>query len=449
MVMLRRRGLLAGAGLLAATPGFAASDEPSVDAEKASPTEVQFDAGAAIEQRMQEFIDKGGDASFHSRKDRGELFVEFGKATVQVSPTDQNWVKFRIIAYTEALLNAQATLVAEQNTTIITKTVLGFFKGDDVPPPYVSTVGPGQQAEIIRKILAVAGGRLDKELQDLNIDPKAYEAAAVPQQTALLTNHLKTSTMERSVADTIGCCPVKTFEGHDAAQQYCVGVVIVTSNKIRDLTRQVTSVRGEFQPDLSHAKDLSEIYSDRAALLADFGVRTQLDRHGLPVILSFGQWASSYHGADSAMASTYRESAQRQAEMIADGQISDFVKGSMTYDRTGAVGQEIDRIASTLPDSPPTVADYKKVVDEERRSIVRTSQLQITGLTTLHKWTRVHPASKTPVVGVIRMWSAATEKGVRAMIAPQGSTSRSPAAPTVKGTSGVTESRELMNPQDF
>ena len=433
--------------MLLSTQAFAAA-ETAPDAARAAPAEPPFDAGADIEKRMQDFIDSGGNDSFGKRKERGELFVGFGKATVQVSPADQNWVKYRVTAYTEAVLNAQSTLVAEQNTSIMTKTVLGFFKGNDEPPPYVSTVGPGQQAEIIRKVLAVAGGRLDKELQNLNIDPKAYDAVPVAQQTTLLSNHLKSTTMEHSIGDTIGCCPVKTFEGHDATGLYCVGVVIVTSNKIRDLTRQISSARGEFLPDPSRAEDLSKIYADETALLADFGVRSKFDGQGLPVILSFGQWASSYRGADSAMASTYRESAQRQAEMMADGQMADFIKGSMTYDRNGATGQEVDRIASTLPDSA-TVDDYKKVIDQERRSIVRMATWQATGLTTLRKWTHLHPASKTPIVGVIRMWSAANEKGVRAMTAPSGGTSGSAAAPPAIGTSGATESRQLMNSQDF
>jgi hypothetical protein len=445
MVMMYRRKLLAGAALFAASPSFAASDDQSLDAAKAALAEPQFDADADIERRMQDFIDANG---FSQRRQKGELFVESGKASVKVSPADPNWVKYRMNAYTEAVLNAQAELVAGQSTTIRTKTVLTFFKGDDVPPPYVSTSGPGQQAELIRKILAVAGGRLDKELRDLDIDPATYNAAPVAQKTTLLTDHLKSSTMERSVGDTIGCCPIKTFEGHDTTGQYCVGVVIVTSNKIRDFTRQVLSARGEIEPDPSRAQDLSKVYADEGALMADFGVRSLFDSQGLPVIISFGQWASSYHGADTSMASTYREAAQRQAVMTADGQISEFLKGAVTYDRSGTVGQEIDRIGSALPDSA-TVDDYKKVIDEQRRSIVRTSQIQITGLTTLRKWTGLHPASKTPVVGVIRMWSAANEKGARAMIAPPGTAQRSAPTAPPGGTSGSTESRQLMNALDF
>lgn len=443
--MLNRRGLLAGAAALAASPVLAAGDDPMDVASTALAAGEGYDPDAEIEQRMQDFIEQAG---FGAKKRAGTLFVEFGKATVKVGSENLDWVKFRASAYAEALLDAQAKLVSEQSTSIKTQTAQKFLKGVDEPPAYTPSATPNQVVEVIQKVLAVASGRLDNELRDLGIDPKAYDAAPPAQKTAMLNDHLHRTVTTRSIGDTISACPVKTFEGHDANGHYCVGVVIVTSSRVRDLVKQIASARGDFAPDPARAQDLRTLYADPKALLADFGVRQLFDEQGLPVIVSFAQWASSYRGPDAAMAATYREAARRQAELAADGQIADFVKGSVTYDRSGTTGQEIDRIASVLPDSA-TIDETKKAIDEQRRSIILTAQVQLTGLTTLRNWTAVHPASKIPIVGVIRIWSAVNEKAMRTMMGSSAARRSTAAASAPPGTAGATESRQLMKSEDF
>lgn len=445
--MLRRRALVAGAAVLAVRPGLAATDPGADDVRRAAQgalIEVPFDADADVDRRMQDFLDK---SEFTRMKQEGRLFVATGKASVKVTTADPDWVKYRSAAYAEALLNAQAALASEQNSSVLTRAVLDFTKGADDAPAYVPGSSADQATDVVSKILAVANGRLDTELRNLGVDPKNYQAASPAQKTVMLKNAVRQTTTERSIGETIGACPVKTFEGNDSGGDYVVAAVIVTSPKMRDLTRQMLTARGEFVAEPERAQDLSRLYADERALLADFGVRRLFDVQGFPVVVSFAQWSSSYRGSDPALAMTYREAAKLQAETMADGQIADFVKGSLTYDRSSTTGREMTRVASTLPDSV-SVETSKRAIDEMQRSIVRTSQAQITGLTTLRAWTGVHPASKAVIVGVIRMWSAAGEKSMRDMLTPASAQRRSD-TPAPRGTPGGSESRQLMDKNDF
>jgi hypothetical protein len=416
---------------------------PAADPPKA-PEGDPVDINADLEEQIQKWIETSG----YGERDGKDLSVVHYISPVTVPSTNPDWVRFRMLAYTEALLEAQANYVARQMTTTLVNTVKELAKGSDNPPPYQDVRTPGQAADVVRKVLAVAGGKLDGELRDMGVDPRQYEQTPDTQKTELLRNHLKKTTVRRSFGSLAGMMPVKTFEGQDGAKNYQIGVVAVVSPLMADFARQVMTYRGQFTPDRSRARNLSDLYKDKATLLHDFGVRKTYDDQGLPVIVSFSQWGSAYRGSDAAIAATYRDTARRQASTEADSQIVDFLKGSATYDQTSITGQELGQIASTLPDST-SVEDVKALIDQRQSTIKRTSAAQIIGMRTLYSWTGKHPASDTPIVGVIRMWSAASEQGVRALRDGQAAQSTVGSTEEKRDTPSVTQSRSLMDSSDF
>lgn len=445
--MLTRRAILAAPAVLmfprhvAAAPAEPPIANQAAEVANASVHPVQ-DSGA-ITDRMEAFIDSSG---LGARADRNELFILRGVSVVQVPTTNPDWVRYRQIAYSDALLSAQADFVAEQNTHIMARTVGEFYKSaNEQPPPYDDTRAPGKAAELLRKIVAVASGKLDNELRGIGIDPAEYAKTPEPQRTPLLAKHLKTQTLERSIGDTIGLCPIQTFEAWDSAGTTRIGVVAVCSGKMRDFAQQVLHMRGEFTPDPGRAQDLRKLFADTSKLVSEFGVRRLFDSQGLPVVISFAQWASPYRGNDPALAADYNESALQQASLLADHQIADFLKGSIEYRKQGAVGQEIDRIASSMPDSTGSIEDTKRIVDQLSRQMIRTASIQIAGERTLRTWSGRHQAVNLPIVGVIRMWSAATEQALHARQSPH-TNAPSGLSP---GAAGAAQGRRLMNADDF
>jgi hypothetical protein len=453
--LTRRALLLTGAAFCVAhtqaqaqtTPPPAQTASTDVAIAKASVPVEPVDVGAVIENQMQDYITQSG---LTPRQARGELWVVSGTAPVAVPASNPDWVKYRMAAYMQALLDTEADYVAAQNLRLQTTTVRDFYKaaGDDVPP-YVDPKLPGAASELIRKLLAAGSGQLDAKLRELGIDPKDYEKAPDAQRTALLRDHINTTVLKHSLADVVGLIPLQTFEGQDGAGNYQIGVVGVVSPKMRDLADQLLKARGQFTPEPAKAQDLSKVTADKPGLLHQFGLRWLYDEQGLPVIISFAQWASSYRGPDPSIAATYRDAARHQAEALADGQIADFLKATVVYDQATKAGVELDRTAAALPDSA-TISDTKTALDEMRRRIVRVATVNVTGIRTLTTWTGRHPLSGQPIIVVVRMWSAAGEQAAHALQASHrvGQPSN-PTAPTPDVAAGVTQGNSLMKASDF
>jgi hypothetical protein len=257
--------------------------------------------------------------------------------------------------------------------------------------------------------------------------------------------------MRQVTGELAGLVPVQTFEGNDGKGKYMIGVVAVVSQGMKDLAREILTAHGQIQPDPARAHDLTQLYADPAQLIRDFGVRRIFDGAGLPVVVSFAQWGSGYVGSDSMAAEQFRQVAIEQAEAKADAQIAQFVGGSTTFTSNSDTGREIEKAAERLPDDytkdDPITA---KITDGILRTISSRASVQVTGITTLYTWSRKHPDTGQPIVGVIRMWSAAGEKAVRELRDEhQSPATPSAVADTPHGAPSVQQGRDLMKASDF
>jgi hypothetical protein len=453
MSLLCRRAILSlpaalalgGRGWAQTAPTAPTPDLPAQIA-KAAVAPILPSTSRLLKQRMEEWIA----ASPFANRDGIDLMVLRGRATIPVPPTNPDWVRFRMLAYQAAVLDAQAEYAGRQGEDTVSRAVKDFLKGPDAPPPYRETRSPDQAAEVIRKALAVAGGTLDQTLKEQGIDPKQYERATEPQKTELLRDHLKIQVVRQARARLVGVIPVKSFEAQDGAGTYGIGVVMIASPKIQDFAEQVGKARGDFVADPGSAQDLAAVYKDADQLLQDFGVRRMFDSQGLPVIVSFAQWGSSYRGTDRVFAAKFEEAAESQAEALADGQIADFLAASLNLSSDASAGQEVDLLAHSLPNEDWKPQEVKKIVDEQNKLIKRVANIRLVGVRTLYSWTGKHPDSETPIIGIIRMWSAAGERSIRARQAVPASAPAVDVPPNqINKVPGVTQGRDLMKASDF
>jgi hypothetical protein len=155
--------------------------------------------------------------------------------------------------------------------------------------------------------------------------------------------------------------------------------------------------------------------------------------------------------ADPSVNGLYLEAAFDQAEAAADRQIADFLNGSAEFDSESEIGHEMQKIAERLPDDYIRQdAPQRTVFNQLTKKMRLRSNIQVTGLRTFKKWSMKHPANGQVVVGVVRMWSAASEKTLRALRDGRPVTGASPAQ-VVRPNSpaGVIMGTELMKPGDF
>ncbi len=434
--------------LLVSTQAFAADNAATEVSQiaKASSKPANYDTRAKLENQMQIYIREKRD----SLPTRVKLYSDV--AMVLVPTTSPDWVEQRSLAYEEAILNVSVKYIKEQQLEITNDTVKSMYQAaDQVPPPYDKEQETGQAAELVRKILAVGNARADAELKKLGVDPKQYADAPESQKLIQLKNALMSKTIETSFGELVGLTPLQSFEGNDGEGNYAVGVVAAVSSGLRDFAQEVLTSKGDFTPDPSKALDLESVIGDEPALVPQFGVRRLFDKHGLPVIVSFAQWAPQGKSEDPATNDAYREVAVSQAESRADAQISNFLAGSAQFERESDTGKSLEKMAERLPDNTALQhAETKSIINGMMSELRVHSNIKLSGIETFKTWYLDHPVTGRPIVGVVRIWSAAGEKAMSALRESEPSAGTSADGKALKnGQAGVTSGADLMKASDF
>jgi len=449
--MIKAQSAILAFFMLTISPFHAAHAETPA-ADVVTPVEQpQFDVRSNIEDQINAYLASSG---LGARQRKGEIAIVKGFGQVQVKPESPDWVKYRMLAFDEALLNAKGDWIQQQNKSIVGDIVKRSFRAaNKEPPAYQQSqlLEPGKLAELLEKVQAVGIGKLDEQLKEMGLDPTKYEHQPPAQKYVQMSKDLLKTSTSRSIGDLVGLVTVQTFEGHDAQGNYMIAAVAVVSPKMKEFAQEVLRLRGNFPSDPSRAQNLDRLISDKAALVNDFGIRWLYDENGLPVIVSFYQWGLDTTGTDQVMANDDREFAIAQATEQADLQIAQFLSSTAMSTTKGAIGKQSEKAVERAIDGyiadtgrTTTLMDGIDRVYEERAKVDN-----LTGLQTLTTWGYKHPVSNKMVVGVIRIWSAAGELATRAIKDTVVRPAIAPEAATTAGTAGTTKGRDLNKASDF
>ncbi len=417
----------------------------------ASTNQPVIDVRSNIEDSIRDYIEQKGLAA---REQRGEIAVVQGFGAVKVPSNHPDWVKYRSLAYEQALKDAKARWVSQQNRTVISSLVSRVYRAaNQDPPPYQSDdlLASAKLAEIVSKMEALGIGHLDQALRELGIDPAKYEKTPPAQRHIQISNEIQKSVTTRSVGDLVGLTVMQTFEGHDGRGNHQIGLVAVVSPKMKSFALSVLRLRGNFPADPTKAQNLAALVKDKEALLQDFGTRWLYDQNGLPVLVSFYQWGLDTSGNDPVLGAQVRDLAVKKATELADAQIAEWLAASATLTTKTETGEKYEKAVERAIDgyvsqhSPSTtLIDGLDEVFEQRARVEN-----LTGLKTLTTWGLKHPLSNQMVIGVVRIWSAASETATRAIkdarpVQPPAETTGIP-----NGPPGTIKGRDFNKADDF
>jgi hypothetical protein len=410
-----------------------------------------IDVRSNIEDLIRDYIEQKGLAD---REQRGEIAVLQGFGVVKVPANNPDWVKYRSLAYEQALKDAKAHWISQQNQTLTSSLISRVYQAaNQDPPPYRNDdlFKSAKLAEVVSKMEALGTGYLDQALRDLGIDPAKYEKIPPAQRYIQLSDELRKVVTTRSVGDLVGLTVFQTFEGHDGKGNHQIGLVAVVSPKMKSFAQSVLRLRGNFPADKAKAQDLGVLVKNKEALLQDFGTRWIYDQNGLPALVSFYQWGLAASGNDPVLGAQTRDLAVKKATELADAQIAEWLAASATLttkSETGersekAVDRAIDGYVSQLSPST-TLIDGLDEIFEQRAHVAH-----LTGLKTLTTWAMKHPLSNQMVVGVVRIWSAASESATRSVrdARPVEAPVEAPRVPS--GPPGTVRGRDFNNADDF
>lgn len=424
--------------------------------ESAKPEPI--DPGMQIEDAIAAYK-QGEGRGFVTKAREGKLYFGVGQASVMLRPEDRNWGNARVMAYKEALLNAKADYLTHLGVNVVANSVTRLFDDPSQMPSFTpeELTSSSKLGELLDKAVAVAGGMLDEKLTEMGIDPEEFRAAPTEKRALLFERSVSETTTRRARHELTGVIPVNTFEANDSDGNHVVAVAIVASPKMRAFIDDVIRSKGDITPNPSKASSipLEQVFSDKSALIDEFGIRRMFDEQGYPVLVSFGQSSNPYRGNDYQQRYDNRKVSFAAAEAEAFGNFATLFKSTGTFDESTSQVMQNQRIGIVraegrdLSESEETSREFIRALEQEMEASGRVQDLA--GTRELLRWTAKHPLYGHEINGVIYVWHPVAEANARALrdYKPAQAKPSADTKPAVKAPASVQRSMDLMSADDF
>lgn len=330
--------------------------------------------------------------------------------TVGVNTASPEFGKSRVLAYDQAYNEALKAFIKAQSTQIAAETVTSFFSDASTDArEFKEDLASGRSTfgAMLDKLVALGDAWTSDKLRGYGIDPEQYNAAPPDRKKVLLSESVVKRTTERVGKSLGGVVPVQTFIGEDGQGNQSVGVLIMYSPKLEAVAEALR--RGQKPAIQKQGPPLRDILplDDPAKLYDMLGVRVLFDEYG-PVVVSYGQWSSSYQGSDPKLKSRYANTAFSQAETLANAQISEFLNTNFSSEDQTRLSEAMEQAVVkegnsgqiVEPDSAAVLVDIRQEFAKRRTNAL------LQGASTIKKWTYRTPEGHE-MAGVIKTYSFA------------------------------------------
>jgi hypothetical protein len=376
-----------------------------------------INSNTPIQTRVNQFLASQGLIAGDNKINNRTLVVFVGTASINALPSDNNFIASRINAFSKAMLNAKSQCAKFQASKITVETTYDFSQ-PSAQRVRQDTERLTQEGLVTEGAIRVAQA-LNNEIQSSNL-PESVKVGSYYQERLLnqqLSNQLikmnldPTQALDEQVVRGViqtesfrhqvrllaaqrcsGLKAVTTFEQNPANGQGAIGVVTYWSERLHQTVSSVLTGNYDLISDDTIGLTLNQQIPDQlSTLLTTMGVQVFNDETGYPVILAFAQDQPLTKNQSSINA------AYQKAELRAVGMIRSFLG------ETIVVNDNIDDGETSYVFDDETTATQ---INSSYTSKVQATaeQLKLSGLTQVHSWETLHPASQTPVVGVVMRW---------------------------------------------
>ncbi len=387
------------------------------------------------------------------------LWVGYASAIVNARKSEPSWGKSRAIAAQKAVIEAENKFAKEYGQKIASEKVRSYYSDDSgVIPDYdfgAASQGDDQYRRILDKLLTLSETKIDNALVELGINPEELKRTPPEQRHLLFKDSFQSSIKREAIANLSGLLTFKTYEGFGDDGEYRVAVVLVLSEKMKQLAYEMSKTKGTLAPEerrIGSTQLQSLIDAPAASLIPDFGVKRMYDAEGYPVLISFGQWALSKNTANSIKLARKREAAYKQAEAIADQGLAEFVNSHINYSSLNSMGEIASTEAVVDPDDFKREEDISQLADSIREKAVKKSRINMVGIRELRRWSAIHPDNNdSEIFGVLRYWSPKNAANMNAIRnwKPSKPNAKQIVPATQSPAAGIKGSQERMTLDDF
>jgi hypothetical protein len=357
----------------------------------------------------------------HALPDGRTAIVHLGKAAIAVGPGNPNFVQARVNAYYKALVDAKMKCAEFQETVIESELV-----SDMSEPGEQRAAADARRMEregLAKEGVVQVARALNSDMKSANA-PAAFQTAGVyvekvldnkvreqlaargidpnkPVSEQTLKPILSTSSFKnraRAVAAE-RCTGVKvlaSFEQNPANGQGSVGVLTIYTRLLHEIADAIVSGNYQLIPPVKPGQPIEQhIPADTRTKLATFGTQLVRNERGEYVLLSFGQAQPATTSQQS------KDIAYRKARLAAQSQLRLFLGAEVHSHNQKADGEEtIEREGGDIQ------AKFDSAFSGPVEVVA--AALPIRGLQEVDSWETLHPASNSPVVGVVMGWKVSS-----------------------------------------
>lgn len=377
------------------------------------------DSYGRVENQIQKYLKKSRVIdSIRNKYGPERIYVGYAIEAVQTSVQDPEWPKHRVAAYRSALNEARLQYIQTVGLDIQTKSLGRLEQELGAPAP---TAPDGEKASanklgrILDKLGAVVEGNIDQTLQELDIDPDEFYSLPEKERRTRFKEAWVRTVTTKAIGSLEGLTPVQTFEGEGSDGSYSVGVVVIRTPATMRFVDMITQADGQVTPtDTPSASSIKEqVLTNRETLPTRFGLRIAVDQAGQPVLIAYGQWSNTTNAANDHLAAKYKSLALKQARQNAHQEIAEFLAGRINVQNESVIETLYEDYVETDSTGFVTQNQFGRLIDRLEQETRIRSNVVVTGLTDLVKWSSQHSYSGHQIVGVVRTWSPTSEKAAR------------------------------------
>jgi hypothetical protein len=375
----------------------------------------------------------------------------FSQQPVSQPKTSPDFGKARVLAFDRAYHDALKRFVASTSTMVRSDVARALFDNTSTDAgEFEEELAKGKSGleAMVAKAVALGDAVLSSKLKEYGVDPDKYKAAPPDRKKVILSDAFSRRIVERSSKMLSGVVPIQTFTGESSSGQANVGVLIMYSSKLEAIAKSLARDQKPKVTTQGPPLTVSIPLNDPAKLLDLLGVRVLFDEQG-PVVVSYGQWSSSYNGQDERMQDRHRNTAFDQAGSQATAALSEFLNTSFTSEELSTVGELFEK-SKVLRGETGEVEEVntEKLVDIRTEVSKRKTNARLQGANTLKRWVYTTPDGHE-IVGVVKAYSFGSIEAAKQTFAkPQDKPSKGP-TPQGNGKSSGRKSQDQMNINDF
>jgi hypothetical protein len=376
---------------------------------------ITGDYGSKVDQRWRKFLDAKG---FHEGVNPGDVFLAYGKQTVDFDKGTPGWVEARPIAFELAQLKAKVAMVRYLGQKVERDVQVSLTEHPHFEQGYIDKLEHlGQPYRVLHKLDDLTEATLDKALSqlDTNYNPEKYGGKALHEKEAAVEQLYQEHVSATASQLLVGALTFDVIEGPSESGNDEILVGVIWTPNLARLASAIDDREYAMPPAEAGDQIRDQLPRTVGDAVASFGSRVIINEKGERALLGYGQ-AEPANVVGPRQRDTALEFAMTRAEQNAAAAITAFVGEKVTL-RDAVNSEALTRDYTGLAQQGSMID-----INSVRKLTAATRPVELNGIETVWRQIVKHPETGQDVAVAAVVWSPeglATAKSMGATMSKQ------------------------------